>query len=131
MPLVCRISVSQAGIKPEDIAVKAWILTTLPPGNSLCQYYFQPYELIFTLKVRSFVWLCWVIVTQHIGSSLLCVGSVIKVTWDSSRVWFLTVACGISSSLTRDPNLGPLHWECTVLATALPGKSLELIFKRL
>ena len=39
----------------------------------------------------------------------------------SCGMW--TLSCGMrSSSLTRDQTLGPLHWECRVLATGSPGK---------
>ena len=38
----------------------------------------------------------------------------------------LVAACGISLP-DQGSNLGPLHWEQSVLATGLPGKSLELV----
>ena len=45
--------------------------------------------------------------------------------------WVLVVACRLScsmhvgcNSLTRDWTQGPLHWECRVLPTGPPGRSL-------
>ena len=40
----------------------------------------------------------------------------------------LSAACGIEFP-DQGSNLGPLHWECGVLATGPPGKSSEEIFK--
>ena len=42
----------------------------------------------------------------------------------TSKKNFLVAACGINS-LLRDQTPGPLHWECRVLATGPPGKSLK------
>ena len=39
----------------------------------------------------------------------------------------LAVACGIQFS-DQGSNLGPLHWECGVLATGPRGKSPYTIF---
>ena len=38
--------------------------------------------------------------------------------------WVLVVTCGIQFP-HQGSNLGPLHWECGVLATGPPGKSLN------
>ena len=39
------------------------------------------------------------------------------------------LSCGMwESSLTRDPTQSPLHWECGVLTTGLPGKSLQSLW---
>ena len=38
--------------------------------------------------------------------------------------WVLVVTCGIQFPY-QGANLGPLHWECGVLATGPPGKSLN------
>ena len=39
-------------------------------------------------------------------------------------IWLWTVYCGTFPD--QGLNLGPLHWECRVLATGPPGKSLVL-----
>ena len=39
----------------------------------------------------------------------------------------LVVACGVSFP-DQGSNPGPLHWECRVLTTGPPGKSLHGIF---
>ena len=44
--------------------------------------------------------------------------------------WALVVACGIQFS-DQGSNLGPVLWECRVLATGPPGKSLHLLLKTL
>ena len=63
---------------------------------------------------KLFILLCWVLV---VAGGLLSCG-------------IRTLSCGMcvgSSALTRDQTPGPLHWECGVLTTELPGKSLDKI----
>ena len=50
-------------------------------------------------------------------------------TWD--LCWGMpTLSCGMwDQFLDQELNLHSLHWECRVLATAPPGKSLKTILK--
>ena len=57
--------------------------------------------------------------TQDLRSSLQHVGSLV------ATCGLLAVACGIPD---QGLNPGLLHWECGVLATGLPGKSLSTAF---
>ena len=55
---------------------------------------------VFVLNSILFIWLCWVLV----------------------------VACGVELA-DQGWNLSPVHWECRVLATGPPGKSMTYVLK--
>ena len=83
--------------------------------------------LIYFYYLFIYVWLRWVFIAARGLSSctvqaLERTGSVVAEHRLSCNMWDL-------SSLTRESNLGPLHWESGVLTTGPPGKSLDLIFK--
>ena len=58
-----------------------------------------------------FIQLCWILVACGIFLAVICE--------------LLVAACGIQFP-KLELNLGPLHWECGILATGPPGKSHRL-----
>ena len=92
-----------------------------------------------------FIWLCWVLAATHGFLIFIATCGIISfVMWDllvaawiifqlghAEPSWdsiLLVVACGISFP-DQGCNLDPLHWECNVLASGPPGKSMLGVFK--
>ena len=91
--------------------------------TNICIYYFKKYLFTYlTVPGLSGG-------TQHLQSSLQPAGSF---SWGGGGVGggceLLVAACGIFFP-DQGWNPGPLPWECRVLATGPPGKSLILFFK--
>ena len=73
--------------------------------NTTLQVKHTSLKFLFNL----FIWLCWFLV---------------------AACELFVVACGIQFS-DQGSNPGTLHWECRVLATQPPGKSLQFSFKKI
>ena len=75
------------------------------------------------LNIYLFVWLCWVLV-------------VVCRIFNPCRYMEVILSCGLrtqlwhvgSGSVSRDWTQAPLRWECGVLATGPPQKSLRIPF---
>ena len=78
--------------------------------------YYSYQVLFFFFFEYLFIWLCRVLIAAH-GSFI------VPFRIFTAACKLLVVACGIQFP-DQVSNLGPLNWECGVLATRPPGRSL-------
>ena len=80
-----------------------------------------------------FVWCIFAFVVLGFFSIYLFTLAALGLSWGmwDLRFGMWTLSCSIPDLVPQpqESNLGPLHWECGVLATEPPGKSLDLFFK--
>ena len=102
--------------------ISLFLLILLPPISTHSNL--VSIHLYFIFKnIYLFIWLRWVLV---VACQLLSCGMQPPQLWHvNSQLWH---ACGIQFPDQRS-NPGPLHWECGVLSTVPPGKSLIYVFR--
>ena len=86
-----------------------------------CDFYLSILNFYLFINIH-LAMLCLSLGIQDLHSLLQYVGSLV------SACKLLVEACGIQFH-NQGLNLGPLLWECGVLATGSPGKSLHYYFK--
>ena len=91
-----------------------------------------PFRLLYNIEQSSLCYTvgpCWLSILFSFFKSLFDVDHFLSLCWicyniASFMFWFFGFeACGILASWPdQGSNLHPLHWQCRVLTTGLPGK---------